>query len=305
MDVVTGAFSYTGSYIARRLLESGRRVRTLSRAAEPEHPLAPGVEFARLDFSRPDELVDAMRGAQTLYNTYWIRFPRGRQTFDTAVENTRTLLGAAVSAGVQRVVHVSVSNPSADSPLSYYRGKAAAEDVVRSCGISHAIVRPTLVVGRGDILINNVAWMLRRLPLFVVPGDGRYRLQPVVAEDVARLAVELGLTDADLIRDAAGPDVLEFNELVSLIDDAVGGRARIAHLPVGLAIPLGRAAGLVLRDVPLTRDEVRGLELGLLVSSEPPAGRRRFSDFVRENANALGRAYESELARNFRPYAAL
>jgi uncharacterized protein YbjT (DUF2867 family) len=305
MDVVTGAFSYTGSYIARRLLESGRRVRTLSRAAEPKHPLAPGVEFARLDFSRPDELVDAMRGAQTLYNTYWIRFPRGRQTFDTAVANTRTLLEAAVRAGVQRVVHVSVSNPSADSPLPYYRGKAAAEDIVRSCGMPHAIVRPTLVVGRGDILINNIAWMLRRLPLFVVPGDGRYRLQPVVAEDVAGLAVELGLTDADLIRDAAGPDVLEFNELVSLIDDAVGGRARIAHLPVGLAIPLGRAAGLVLRDVPLTRDEVRGLELGLLVSSEPPAGRKRFSDFVHENANALGRAYESELARNFRPYAAL
>jgi uncharacterized protein YbjT (DUF2867 family) len=305
MDVVTGAFSYTGSFIARRLLESGRRVRTLSRAAEPEHPLAPGVEFTRLDFSRPDELADAMRGAQTLYNTYWIRFPRGRQTFDTAVENTRTLLEAAVSAGVQRVVHVSVSNPSADCPLPYYRGKAAAEDVVRSCGISHAIVRPTLVVGRGDILINNIAWMLRRLPLFVVPGDGRYRLQPVAAEDVAGLAVEFGLTDGDLIRDAAGPDVLEFNELVSLIDDAVGGRARISHLPVGLAIPLGRAAGLVLRDVPLTRDEVRGLELGLLVSSEPPAGRMRFSDFVRENANALGRTYESELARNFRPYAAL
>jgi uncharacterized protein YbjT (DUF2867 family) len=305
MDVVTGAFSYTGSYIARRLLGSGRGVRTLSRAAEPEHPLAPVVEFARLDFSRPDELADAMRGAQTLYNTYWIRFPRGGQTFETAVANTRTLLEAAVSAGVQRVVHVSVSNPSADSPLPYYRGKAAAEDVVRSCGISHAIVRPTLVVGRGDILINNIAWMLRRLPLFVVPGDGRYCVQPVAADDVADLAVELGLADVDAVRDAAGPEVFEFNDLVSLIGDAVGGRARVAHLPVGLAIPLARAAGLVLRDVPLTRDEVRGLELGLLVSSEPPAGRRRFSDFIRENAKALGRAYESELARNFRPYAAL
>jgi len=305
MDVVTGAFSYTGSFIARRLLQSGGRVRTLSRAPDPEHPLAPEVEFARLDFSRPDELTHALRGAQTLYNTYWIRFPRGRQTFDDAVANTKTLLEAAARAGVQRVVHVSVSNPSADSPLPYYRAKAAAEDVVRSSGISHAIVRPTLVFGRGDILVNNIAWTLRRLPLFVVPGDGNYRVQPVAAEDVAELAVELGAATVDAVRDAAGPDVLEFNDFVSLIDAAVGGRARIAHLPVRVAVPLSRVAGLLLRDVPLTRDEVWGLELGLLVSSEPPAARRRLSDFVSENADALGRAYVSELARNFRPYAAV
>jgi len=305
MDVLTGAFSYTGSYIARRLLESGRGVRTLSRVPDPEHALAPEVEFAPLDFSRPEELTDALRDAQTLYNTYWIRFPRGGQTFDDAVANTRTLLEAAARAGVQRVVHVGVSNPSADSALPYYRGKAAAEDVVRSCGISHAILRPTLVFGHGDILVNNIAWMLRRLPFFVVPGDGHYRVQPVAAEDVAELAVELGAITGDSVRDAAGPDVLEFDEFVSLIRSAVGGRARTAHLPVGAAVPLARAAGLILRDVPLTRDEVRGLELGLLVSSEPPAGRRRFSDFLSENSDVLGRTYVSELARNFRPYAAV
>ena len=305
MDVVTGAFSYTGSYIARRLLESGRGVRTLSRVPDPQHALAPEVEFAPFDFSRPEELTDALRDAQTLYNTYWIRFPRGGQTFDDAVANTRTLLEAAARAGVQRVVHVSVSNPSADSALPYYRAKAAAEDVVRSCGISHAIVRPTLVFGHGDILVNNIAWMLRRLPFFVVPGDGHYRVQPVAAEDVAELAIELGAITGDSVRDAAGPDVLEFDEFVSLIRSAVGGRARTAHLPVGAAVALARAAGLILRDVPLTRDEVRGLELGLLVSSEPPAGRRRFSNFLSENTDALGRTYVSELARNFRPYAAV
>jgi uncharacterized protein YbjT (DUF2867 family) len=305
MDVVTGAFSYTGSYMARRLLDSARRVRTLSWAPDPEHALAPEVEFARVDFSRPGELTDAMLGAETLYNTYWIRFPRGRQTFDEAVANTRRLVEAAAHAGVQLVVHISVSNPSADSPLPYYRGKAEAEDVVRSCGISHAIVRPTLVFGHGDILVNNIAWMLRRLPLFVVPGDGRYRVQPIAAEDVAALAVELGATTGDSVRDAAGPGVLEFDDFVSLIRAAVGGRARTAHLPVGVAVPLARAAGLILRDVPLTRDEVRGLELGRLVSSKPPAGRRRFSDFVTENADSLGRTYVSELARNFRPYAAV
>jgi uncharacterized protein YbjT (DUF2867 family) len=304
MDVVTGAFSYTGSYIASELIAAGRRVRTLSRAPDPNHPLAGEVEFARLDFSRSD-LVEALRGADTLYNTYWIRFPRGRQTFEGAVQNTRTLLEAAHRAGVRRVVQMSVTNASVDSPLPYFRAKAAVEQVVRTCGISHAIVRPTLVFGADDILVNDIAWMLRRLPFFVVPGDGRYRLQPVAVEDVAELAVGLGKDDADASADAAGPDVFEFDELVGLVAQGIGRKARIAHVPVAVAVPLVRVAGLLLRDVPLTREEVRGLELGLLVSREPPVGRRRFSEFVTANAGALGRAYASELGRNFRPYAAI
>ena len=304
MDVVTGAFSYTGSYIARRLLASGRRVRTLSRLPDPSHELADEVEFAPLDFADAAGLVRALRGADTLYNTYWMRFPRGKQTFAGAVANTRTLLAAAKRASVRRVVHISVTNASPDSPLAYFRGKALAEEVVRRSGISYAIVRPTLTFGLGDILVNDIAWMLRHLPFFVIPGDGRYRVQPVSAADVAEIAVEAGARgEAPLSLDAAGPDVFEFNDFVALIKEAVGGRAPLVRLPVSLAVPLARAGGLVVRDIPLTRQEVAGLEAGLLISSEPAAGSRTLSSFVFENADRLGRTYVSELARNFRPYA--
>ena len=304
MDVVTGAFSYTGSYIARRLLASGCRVRTLSRLPDPRHELADEVEFAPLDFADAAGLVRALRGADTLYNTYWMRFPRGKQTFAGAVANTRTLLAAAKRASVRRVVHISVTNASPDSPLAYFRGKALAEEVVRRSGISYAIVRPTLTFGLGDILVNDIAWMLRHLPFFVIPGDGRYRVQPVSAEDVAEIAVEAGARGEDrLSLDAAGPDVFEFNEFVALIKEAVAGRAPLVRLPVSLAVPLARAGGLVVRDIPLTRQEVAGLEAGLLISSEPAAGSRTLSSFVFENADRLGRTYVSELARNFRPYA--
>jgi NADH dehydrogenase len=173
VNAVTGVFSYTGSHIARRLLDDGERVRTLSRAPDPGHPLSERVEFARLQFEDPIELLDALRGIDTLYNTYWVRFPRGRTTWDVVLENTRMLLRAAGAAGVSRIVHVSVTNPDADDRLGYYRYKALAEQAVRDAPLSYAIVRPTLVFARDDILLNNIGWVLRRFPLFVIAGDGR------------------------------------------------------------------------------------------------------------------------------------
>ena len=118
LAVVTGAFSYTGRYVARRLLDQGVRVRTLTRSPDAEDPMADHVETARLDFSDPDGLNRSMQGAGVFYNTYWIRYAHGRITFDLAVENTRTLFEAAKRAGVGRIVHFSVTNVSSGSGLT-------------------------------------------------------------------------------------------------------------------------------------------------------------------------------------------
>jgi uncharacterized protein YbjT (DUF2867 family) len=297
LDVVTGAFSYTGRHIAEALLERGRSVRTLTRKPDPTHPLAGRIERAPLVFD--DSLVESVRGADTLYNTYWIRFERGETTFDRAVANTRRLFAAAAEAGVRRVVHVSVANSDADSPFAYFRGKAAGERALRESGHSHAIVRPTLVFGPDDILVNNVAWALRRVPVFLVAGDGRDEVQPVAVGDVARICVELGAGDEDLTHDAAGPERYAFDEFVGLIKRAVGGRARIVHAPDSVVLALSRAPGLFLRDVVMTRDELGMLHAGLLVSHEPPLGRESFAAWLAENGAALGRRYTSELRRNF------
>jgi NADH dehydrogenase len=294
LDVVTGAFSYTGRAIAAELLARGRRVRTLSRSPGPgDSP----VEFAALQFADEQALTESLRGAETLYNTYWIRFPRGGSTFERAIENTRTLLRCAADAGVRRFVHVSVSNPSHDSPLPYFRGKAVLEDAVRDSPLEHSIVRPTLVFGLNDILVNNIAWVFRRFPLFLVPGDGSYRVQPVSVEDVARLCVDAG-PGAEL--DAAGPETYSFDEAVRLIRSAVGGRARIVHTPVSVALGLARVVGAARRDVVLTREETLGLMDSLLVSHDPPTATDSFRSWLDANADQLGRRYVSELARNYR-----
>jgi uncharacterized protein YbjT (DUF2867 family) len=295
LNAVTGVFSYTGRAIAVELLARGERVRSLSRRDAPGDPLRPQVDVAPLRFDAA-ALEDALRGAQTLYNTYWIRFERRGHTFDAAVACSVALFRAAERAGVERIVHVSVSQPErgAEAGLPYFRGKLRLEEWLAGSGLPHAIVRPTLVFGPEDILVNNIAWMLRRFPVFLVPGDGRYEVQPVSVRDTARICV-----DARGTVDAAGPERVSFESLVRAVGGAVGSRARIVHGPPAVGLALTRVAGAWLRDEVLTRDELHGLTHSLLVGGSV-TGRDRFSEWVVENAGVLGRRYVSELARNFR-----
>lgn len=297
IDIVTGAFSFTGRHIAEELLARDRRVRTLTRQHAPKHPLANRVEAAPLVFDA--SLVESLRGADTLYNTYWVRFERGRTTFAGAVENTARLVDAARRAGVRRIVHVSVANPDAKSPFPYFRGKAETEKVVRESGLSYGIVRPTLVFGPDDVLVNNIAWGLRHVPVFLLAGDARYQVQPVSVRDTAAICVDVGAAQDDLVVDAAGPSRWTFEDFVRLIAAAVGPRVWITHAPPEVALAAGRLAGLALRDVILTRDELDALMAGLLVSGDPPRGRDRFDEWISENATRVGRRYTSEVRRNF------
>ena len=299
-DVVTGAYSYTGRFIARRLMAQDRPLKTLT-----NHPRRSGAddvraEVAPLQFADREALVDSLRGADVLYNTYWVRFHHGPTRFGQAVANTRILLGAARDAGVRRVVHISVSNPSEDSELDYYAGKARTERVVRESGLSYAIVRPTLIFGPGDILINNIAWLLRRLPVMGIPGRGDYRLQPVAGEDVADIATWAAEQTDNLTVDAAGPDIVFYNELVESIAIAVGRHPRFIHVSPVTAIRATKVLGLVLKDVVLNEPELKGLMQELLVSAERPRGTRRFDNWLLSAGPTLGTTYASELDRHWR-----
>lgn len=300
LHVVTGAFSYTGKYITRRLLAEGVRVRTLTNHPERVHEFGDAVSVAPFDFHRPDALIESMRGASVLYNTYWVRFSHGQTNFAGAVDNTRTLIAAAESAGVRRIVHVSIANPSPSSPLPYYRGKALLEEAIRSSRLSYAILRPTVIFGGEDVLINNIAWLLRRFPVFAVPGDGRYRMRPIYVEDMAALAVDAALRDENAVIDAVGPETYTFDELVGLLKRTLNSRTRIMHLPPRLTLALARIIGVFLRDVLLTPDEVAGLTADLLVTEGPSTGPTRLSDWLRANAMTIGQQYASELERHYR-----
>ena len=301
VDLVTGAFSYSGSHMAARLLSAGRRVRTLTFHPDRPHPLQSSIDAFPYRFDDPTALARSLDGVDTLYNTYWVRFAHGATTYDQAIERSRLLFSAAREAGVRRIVHVSITNPSSTSSLPYFRGKALVEQALAEVGVPHSVVRPTLIFGGGsDVLVNNIAWILRRMPVFPVPGDGAYRVQPVHVEDLARICTDAGQASGDEVIDAAGPEAPAFVELVELIRRATGARSRIVNVPARVMVLAAGALGRLVHDVVLTRDEIDGLTEGLLVSHEPPRGPTRISEWLDENGASVGRKYANELQRHFR-----
>jgi len=297
LHVVTGAFGYSGRYIAQRLLAAGARVRTLTDSPDRLSPLRGRIEVHPFNFDRPEALVASLQGASALYNTYWVRFNARDFRHAVAVDNTLALFRAAQAAGVARVVHVSITNPSLDSPLEYFRGKAVLERALRESGLSHAILRPTVLFGDEDILFNNIAWLLRRLPLFAVFGSGDYRLQPMFVDDLAELAVRQGNAHASTTIDAIGPETFSYRELVRCIGEAIGHVRPVISLPPAIGFAAARVMGGFLGDIIITKPEIEGLMANLLYVSSPPAGSTRLTVWAREHAATLGLHYANELAR--------
>ena len=299
LDVVTGAFSYSGAAIASELLDRGHQVRTLT-GHPGRAPAETSIDVRPLDFSSAGELGQSLAGTHTLYNTYWVRFAHGAIDHDVAVANSRLLFAAAVRAGVQRIVHVSITNPDLSSPDSYFRGKAQVEQALADSGIPYAIARPAVLFGGNGVLVNNIAWLVRRLPVFAIGGHGDYRLRPIHVGDLGRLCAHLGARPGNVVVDAVGPQSLTFRQLVEEIRAAVGSRSVIVPVPGALIPALAGVLNMALRDTLLTADEYASMAAGRADSAAPATGQLKFTDWVREHGNELGRRYANELNLHFR-----
>lgn len=300
IHVVTGAFGFSGKYIAKRLLDAGHRVRTLTNSTNRANPFQGRITAFPFDFGHPEYMAKALRGASVLYNNYWVRFNYRDHisfTYADAVDNSMKLFQAAKEAGVKRIVHISITNPSEDSPFEYFRGKAMLERALRESGLSYAILRPAVLFGKEDILINNIAWFMRKFPVFGVFGDGSYRLQPIHVDDLAGLAVEQGQATVNSVIDAIGPEIFTYRELAETIGRAIGRNRPIVSIPPAVGYAVGALVGRVMGDVAITRDEIRGLMAGLLYTGSPATGRTGLTDWLRDYAGSVGLHYSSELAR--------
>ena len=298
VDVVTGAFSYSGRAIAQRLLENGRTVRTLTGHPQQADP-AQAIQVRPLDFSDPPTLLRDLEGVTTLYNTYWVRFAHGSTTHAQAIENSRTLFHAARQAGVQRIVHVSITNPTIESRYAYFRGKALVERALAETGVSYGILRPAILFGNDGVLLNNIAWLLRRLPVFAVGGRGEYRIRPIHVDDLANLCITAGGQPDTRVIDAVGPERPTFFELVHAIRAAVGSRARVVRVPGALLPPLSTVLNHALHDVLLTKDEYDAMADGLADTDGPTTGPTALSEWLAEHGASLGTQYANELERHF------
>jgi uncharacterized protein YbjT (DUF2867 family) len=294
---VTGAFGYSGRYIATRLLEAGHSVITLTNSLHRQNPFGEKVQAFAFHFDQPSKLTETLAGIEVLVNTYWVRFDHRRFTHNDAVENTKILFQAAKTAGVRRIVHVSITNPDVNSDLPYFRGKAELELALQGLGVSHCILRPTVLFGKEDVLVNNIAWSLRHLPLFGVFGAGEYKLQPIYVDDLAAAAVAKAVGTTDEVVNAIGPETFTYRELAETIKRALGLRRAVIPVPPALGYWVCRVFGLLMRDVVITRQEIRGLMENRLCVDAPPLGRTKLTDWIVEHSETLGRKYTSEMAR--------
>jgi uncharacterized protein YbjT (DUF2867 family) len=298
LDVVTGAFSYSGRAIAAALADAGRRVRTIT--GHPDRaPQESSFEVRPLDFDDQLALTASLEGATTLFNTYWVRFAHKRVDHELAIANSRALFQAARRAGVQRIVHVSITHPSVASPWPYFRGKALVERALAEVGLPYAVLRPAILFGGDGVLINNIAWLLRHFPVFAVGGRGEYRIRGIHIDDLAQLCVAKGAETHDSVTDAVGPERPTFDELVRSIREAVGSRSRIVHVPAVVVPVLSSVVGAALHDVLLTKDEYQAMAHGLADTDGPATGSTKLSEWVVARRHELGRQYANELTRHF------
>ena len=302
LHTVTGATGYTGRYITQLLLKEGHKVQSITGHPDRENPFGDRVPLHPFDFDQPDRLRETLQGTDTLFNTYWIRVNHRGRTHQECVEQTKVMFNAAREAGVRRIVHISITNPDPESDLPYFRGKGQIENALRDSGISHAILRPTVLYSTEDILLNNIAWTLRRFPVVLLPGRGEYGIQPVFVEDLAALAFEVMSQEENLEIDAVGPEVYSYAMLVKTVRSNIGAQAAILPAPQGITYLAGRALGMILGDIVFTRDELKGLSRGLLVSrsNEPAPCPTRLSEWLRDHRNHLGRHYANEIKRHYK-----
>ncbi len=299
---VTGATGYTGRYIAQLLLAEGNEVQSITGHPDRENPFGDRVKLHPFDFDHPDRLRETLTGTDTLFNTYWIRVNHGGRTHQECVEQSKVMFEAARDAGVRRIVHISITNPDSESDLPYFRGKGQLEDALRKLeGVSHAILRPTVLYSVEDVLLNNIAWTLRNFPVMPLPGDGKYGIQPVFVEDLAALAVESAQTDENVEMDAVGPEVFTYAELVKLVREKTGARCMVVPAPKWATLAAGKVLGRLMGDILITRDEIKGLSRGLLVShaSAPAPALTALTEWLNENGGDLGKSYASEVKRHY------
>ncbi len=297
IHAVTGAFGYSGKYIAKRLLEKEHEVITLTNTIPNIDIFNGKVKKYPLDFNDFDGLCKSLENIDVLYNTYWVRFNYKTFSHQQAVDNSIKLFNACVKAGVRKIVHTSITNPSENSHLSYFKGKAILERELKNLSIPYTILRPAVLFGKEDILINNIAWMLRKFPLFGVFGDGEYKLQPISVDDLALLAIDNGATDESKTIDAIGPETFSYNQLVEMLMSELKIKRKIIHVSPKFGCFAGNILGKFLNDVVITKDEIDGLMSNLLFTNSSPMGETKLTEWVKAHSNTLGLKYANELKR--------
>lgn len=256
---LSGGTGFVGGHLRRALLEKGHRIRLL--AHKRGDGFEDGVEVVEGDVTRPDTFAAHLAGCDAAINLVGIirEFPAQGITFEKLlVQATRNMVDGAKGAGIKRYLQMSALGTRPNATSAYHRSKFLAEEYVRASGLDYTIFRPSIIFGPKDDFINKLAGYIKGYPAVPVIGDGKYRLQPIAADDVARcftMALEMPETVGKTY-EICGIDRLTYNEMLDTIGRVLG-KSHVAKIsnPLGimkLMVPLLQGFSFF----PITMDQI-------------------------------------------------
>lgn len=223
MILVTGGTGFIGQALLRQLVESRYGVRTLIRPARRSPNLPRGLPMEVAVSSLGDErgLRAAMVGVDTVFHLAGVERRGVREDLMEAdIQGTRSVLAAAVDAGVERFFYLSHLGADRASAYPVLKAKAIAEEDIRRSGLDYTILRTAIVFGPGDGFTTGLAQLLQALPfIFLMPGDGQNLIQPLWVEDLVACMV-WALENEDTyqrVYDIGGPEFLTLEEVVQQV----------------------------------------------------------------------------------------
>lgn len=213
---LTGSTGFIGRHLVRALLDAGHDVRVLIRGGAAEWN--PSVDVVRGDVRSIDAIRSLLDGCDVAVHLAG-GFTSGASVADVIVGGTRSLVTVAGDAGLSRIVYMSCMGAQAGATSPFYGAKWTAETLVRGSEVPWVILRPSLVLGKGDGVVDALSLLVRRLPAIPLPGRGDQRHQPIDVGDLCRCVLAAATEESLLGQSVSvgGPTFLTLRQLVDLI----------------------------------------------------------------------------------------
>ncbi len=267
---IFGGTGFIGSQVVRELAKKGYRIKVASRVPERAYFLRPCGSVGQVvpfvcDYSNPDSIAEAVKGAECVVNCIGILYERGKAKFKRIhTELPEQIARACQKEGVARFAHISALGCEKGSSR-YAKSKLEGEKAVQKAFPDATILRPSVVFGPDDDFFNKFASLSRYAPALPLIGGGGTKFQPVYVGDVADAvlaALTLPSGEGDprgKTYELGGPEVVNFCEIYERLFRNTGRKRMLVSLPWGIAKVKASFLSMLPKP-PLTRDQVESLK---------------------------------------------
>jgi NADH dehydrogenase len=267
---VAGASGFIGRNLIKALADSGHEVAALYNSRSPSQPFPDAISWLKANIHSVNELTAAFENVQVVYHLVGIIAETRQLTFEkTVVGGTANIIEAARRNSVGKIIYLSALGTSPDAPTKYFQAKWNAEEAVRKSGMEYVILRPSVIFGPEDKFINTLARLIKFSPIVPIIGNGRQMLQPIFVRDLTSIMISALENSRAAYKtiEFGGPEKLEFRRLVEIIKNVLNKERVNFYIPNWLAVLMAGILENIMKPSPLTRDQLKMLEIGNVVDN--------------------------------------